>query len=74
MEGYGHESYAVFIYDCDNMGWSGGLIGWQASSTNYVAHDLSGESNNSEIACLYSKQQSAILYRICKLHFNFLCV
>ena len=43
------------------------MIGWQASSSNYVAHELSGKNNSNDIACRYSKDHSAVIYRICKL-------
>ena len=59
-------SYAVFIYDCGTMNWGGGVIGWQASSDDYVANSLSGQSNSNDIGCLYSSRQSAIAYRLCK--------
>ena len=61
------DSYAVFIYDCGTMMWGGGVIGWQASSSNYVANSLSGLSDNNNIACLYSTKQSAIVYHLCEL-------
>ena len=48
------------------MEWGGGVIGWQAGSSNYVAHDLSGKSDSNRIGCLYSNSYSAVIYRICK--------
>ena len=61
----GGSSYAIFIYKCGGMGWGGGVIGWQASSSNYVSHYLSGQADNNRIGCLYSDEYSAIIYRIC---------
>ena len=49
----------------DGVGGGGGVIGWQASSSNYVSHDLSGQADNNKIGCLYSDDHSAIIYRIC---------
>ena len=49
------------------MEWDGGGIGWQAGSSEYESHYLSGLSNSSDIGCLYSSSYSAIVYRIdCK--------
>ena len=42
-------SMTVALY----MNWGGGVIGWQASSLEYVANDLSRQQSNSNaIACL----------------------
>ena len=62
----GETSYAVFIYECGGMEWSGGVIGWQASSSDYEAHSLSGDSDNDDIGCRYSSSYSAVVYPICK--------
>ena len=59
-----YSSYAVFIYECGGMEWGGGVIGWQASGTDYAADYRSGDSNNSYIGCLYSSTYSAVVYRI----------
>ena len=49
----GSVSYAVFLYYCPYMEWSGNaVIGWQASSSYYRNHPLSGTSNAKQIACL----------------------
>ena len=49
----GSNSYAVFLYYCPSMEWSGNaVIGWQASSSRYRNHPLSGNSDASEVACL----------------------
>ena len=49
----GSVSYAVFLYACSYMRWSGNaVIGWQASSSYYRNHPLSGASNAKQIACL----------------------
>ena len=57
-------SYAVFIYECGGMGWGGATIGWEASSTEYESHYLSGDSDNYKIGCLYSNKYSAIAYQL----------
>ena len=59
-------SYAVFIYECGGMEWGGGVIGWQASTSDYESHSLSGESNSDDIGCLYSSTTSAVVYPMCK--------
>ena len=66
----GTASYAVFIYECANMMWGGGVIGWQESPSNYVAHQLSGKNNSNSIACLSGETHTAIIYRICKFKLN----
>ena len=43
------------------------MIGWQASSSDYMANDRSGQTDNNDIACSYSRRQSAIVYRLCEL-------
>ena len=60
----GVSSYAVFIYDCGSMKWGGGVIGWQASLSQYNSHYLSGESNSNDIGCLYSTTYSAVVFKI----------
>ena len=60
----GSSKYAVFIYKCGSMEWGGGVIGWQASTSEYNSHYLSGESNSSEVGCLYSDTYSAIVFKI----------
>ena len=63
----GTDSYAVFIYECGGMEWSGGVIGWQDSSFNYASHYLSGHSDSNDIGCLYSSSYSAVVFRLeCK--------
>ena len=73
----GSSSYAVFIYDCDNMDWGGGVIGWQASTSQYNSHYLSGHSNSNGVGCLYSNTYSAVIFElyngkynvyVCKVH------
>ena len=46
------------------MEWGGGVIGWQASSSNYTSHYLSGRSNSNDIGCLYSSSYSAVVFRL----------
>ena len=60
----GSTSYAVFIYECNGMGWSGATIGWAASSSLYEEHPLSGSSSSSLIGCRYSSTYSAVVYRL----------
>ena len=45
------------------MEWGGGAIGWQASSTQYQTHSLSG-TNSDDIGCYYSNSYSAIVYKL----------
>ena len=48
------------------MLWSEGAIGWQASTSLYGSHYLSGQSNSRprprDVGCLYSSSYSAIAY------------
>ena len=60
----GSSSYAVFIYECGGMQWGGGLIGWQEGYSQYNTHYLSGDSNSSEVGCLYSTTYSAVVFKI----------
>ena len=49
----GRNSYAVFIYQCDAMGWSGSAtIGYYASGDFYENHNLSSTSTANRVACL----------------------
>ena len=50
----GYYSYAVFIYLCGSMESGGGVIGWQASTSQYASYYLSGESNSNDVACANS--------------------
>lgn len=60
----GSASFAVFIYECGGMEWSGGVIGWQASTSQYDSHYLSGHYDNDRIGCLYSSTSSAIAFKV----------
>ena len=60
----GSSSYAVFICKCGSMEWGGGVIGWQANTSEYNSHYLSGDSNSSEVGCLYSNTYSAIVFKL----------
>ena len=60
----GSSSYAVFIYECGGMEWGGGVIGWQANTSQYNSHSLSGDSNSNDVGCLYSTTYSAVVFRI----------
>ena len=74
----GVTSYAVFIYNCDDMGWSGSAkIGWQASLVLYNSHSLSGTPNAKDVACLNSPATSrnTLLYRLAQKQLgNYDCV
>ena len=54
----GESSYAIFLYECGGMEWGGGVIGWQATPSDYESHHLSQNSDNDEIGCLYSTTTS----------------
>ena len=60
----GSSSYAVFIYECGGMEWGGAAIGWQASTSQYNSHSLSGLSSSYTVGCLYSSSYSAIVYTL----------
>ena len=59
-----YDTYAVFIYECGGMEWSGATIGWSQSSSVYRTHPLSGSSNSDEIGCRYSFISSAVIFRL----------
>ena len=46
------------------MEWGGGVIGWQASDSEYKSHTVSGRSDSNAIGCLYCTTYSAVVYRI----------
>ena len=61
----GSSSYAVFIYDCSNMEWGGGVIGWQQSTTQYGSYYASGQtSSNSAVCGLQTSSFTTFVYRI----------
>ena len=63
----GSTSYAVFIYNCNDMEWSGeAKIGWQANAVLYAAHSLSGTTNAKNIACLNTPTtlSSTLVYKL----------
>ena len=61
----GSSSYAVFIYDCTNMEWGGGVIGWQQSTTRYASHSASRQSSSNEAVCDYqSSSFTSLVYRV----------
>ena len=62
----GESSYAIFLYECGGMEWGGGVIGWQATPSDYESHHLSQNSDNDEIGCLYSTTTSAVTYPVGK--------
>ena len=69
-------SYAVFIYECGGMEWSGATIGWADTTSLYEKHSLSGLSTSSNIGCTNSNFYSILAYRLdskCCLNNTFLC-
>ena len=60
----GSSSYVVFVYECGGMEWGGGVIGWQASRTDFYTHYLSRRIDSNDVGCLYSSSYSAIVYRL----------
>ena len=62
----GYYSYAVFIYQCGDMEWGGGVIGWQASTSHYASYYLSGESNSNDVACAnsYYSSYNTLVFRL----------
>ena len=60
----GSSSYAVFIYECGGVEYGGGVIGWQASTSEYAVHYLSDKVASTLVGCLYSSTYSAIVYQL----------
>ena len=63
----GFDSYAVFLYNCDDMDWNGAAkIGWQASPSLYNSHRMSGAVNARDVACINTPitLSSTILFKI----------
>ena len=61
----GSSSYAVFIYNCTNMEWGGGVIGWQQSTLQYASHYASGQSSaNSAVCGFQTSLLGSLLYKI----------
>lgn len=58
-------TYTVFIYECGEMEWGGGIIGWQASASEYTLSDM---SYFSDVAC--PSNYTAIVYRISRKLFS----
>ena len=56
--------------ECANMMLGGGVIGWQQSPSNSVAHQLSGKNNSYSIGCLSGETHTAIIYHICTFKSN----
>ena len=65
----GSASYAVLIYDCGRLGWTGATIGWSSTGSVYEEHPLSG-SNSVDIDCEYSDHFSAVVYRLGKIRMD----
>ena len=59
-----HRASTDALYQCGGMGWGGATIGWAYSNSLYEKHPLSGFSNSSDIACEFSSNRSAIVYRL----------
>ena len=65
----GQQSYALFVYQCNRMGWSGNAtIGFSAAGNFYQDHLLSGTPNAKRVACmnLTSSMRSNIVYQLSK--------
>ena len=65
----GQQSYALFLYQCDQMGWSGNAtIGFSAAGSFYQNHFLSGTPNAKGVACINSASntRSNIVYQLSK--------
>ena len=65
----GSTSYAVFTYQCGSMEWgsSSGRIGFSIGSSGFYfrEHQLSGSSNNNDIACLNTNfGYTVIVYKL----------
>ena len=66
----GTTSYAVFLYYCSSMEWSGNaVIGWQVSSFRYRNHPLSGTSDAKQVACLNTATSSynTVLFKLSRV-------
>ena len=65
----GYQSYAVLIYNCDQMDWSGNaVIGFKADDDSFQNHPFSG-SNASFVACQNSPDHtwSNVIYQLRKM-------
>ena len=61
----GSSSYAVFIYNCSNMEWGGGVIGWQQSTTQYASYYASGQSSSNTAVCVSQTTSfTTLVYRV----------
>ena len=61
----GYSSYAVFIYNCSNMEWRGGVIGWQQSTLQYGSHFASGQSSaNIDVCGFQTSLLRSLVYKI----------
>ena len=63
----GDDSYAVFIYQCGDLGWDGGAtIGFGASSEIFANHRLILTQNATSIACLNNPDDLffTVLYKL----------
>ena len=66
----GQHSYALFIYNCRQMEWSGSAsIGVNADGKFFQNHRLSRMNNAASIACLNSPESdwSNVIYLLRKL-------
>ena len=60
----GSSSYAVFIYECGGMEWSGATIGWSETHDSIrETHSLSGR-DSSDIGCTSSNLYSVVIYNL----------
>ena len=56
-------SYAVFIYECDKLGWDGAVIGWAETGSNqYESNYYSGDSSRS--AGCQLKPKTTLIYTL----------
>ena len=46
------------------MEWGKGVMGWQASTSQYNSHYLSGDSSSNDVGCLYSDHYTAVVFKI----------
>ena len=72
----GTNSFAIFIYRCGDLQWSGGAtIGYGASSEMFSNHRFSGTFFTTSIACLNTpdNQFVTLLYEITEGKKNTLC-
>ena len=62
----GTQSYAVFTFKCDSLGWAGeATIGFNSGGDYYQNHPLSGLSLSNAIACVHNDSEwNNVVYNI----------